>query len=464
MPTDASSKRPSVVRWVVIAIAIALVGALLAYGPKGWRLYKKNKKHVTWENAREVVSNTVSSAFASGDPYDRLPELEKEFTPEKLKSVSRAGGNWILEMQETRPGSNQGRFLYQYNPEEGDPPKGFASDNFLRQAGTVYSLIMLYETVGDAKYLEGAELGAKYLLTRHELVPDKPGMSWFIFEKDVKLGGNALPLLGLVKLKSIRSTDQYDKVIRETADHMVAEQQEDGEYRSFAVYRGKSCDDTDALVADPKVREKCEWDSNIYPGEAMLALARAWAAFGDPKYKASIDRAIGFYGSSKDRWANPAFIPWTTTAMVEMWELTGEEHYSELAFRMTDRIINNVQNLKPTLDFFGAFHKKPSVNTGTYLEGVLDAYRLSVHLGDRERQQLYRLSAYAGYGFLVTLQYDAKMASAYSPHERLLVGGFKSAPNDPAVRIDNTQHSVSALVKGAQYLATTPPRLPLRQP
>ena len=95
----------------------------------------------------------------------------------------------------------------------------------------------------------------------------------------------ALPLLALVKLKGIRSTDQYDRAIRETADHMVSEQQADGEFRSFAQYRGKSCDDAEALK-DEKIKEKCEWDSNIYPGEAMLALARAWAAFGDPKPRA----------------------------------------------------------------------------------------------------------------------------------------------------------------------------------
>lgn len=464
MMIGGKSSRSSGLRRAALVAGLLLIAVGLFYARDGWRLYKKYKKHITAENAREVASNTVASIFASGDPYDSLPELERVFTPEKLKSVSRAGGDWILEMQETRPGRNEGRFLYQFDPEQGDPPKGFASDNFLRQAGTVYSLILLYETVGDEKYLEGAERGVKYLLTRHEPVPGEPGMSWFIFEKDVKMGGNALPLLSLVKLKAIRSTDLYDRVIRETADHMVSEQQEDGEYRSFAVYRGTSCDDTEALLAKEKVREKCEWDSNIYPGEAMLALARAWAAFGDPKYKESIDRAVEFYGSRKERWANAAFIPWTTTAMVEMAELTGDEKYAELAFRMTDRIVNKVQNLKPSLEFFGAFHKKPSVNTGTYLEGVLDAYRLAVHLGDKDRQRLYRLSAYAGYNFLVTLQYDEKMASAYSPHEKLLLGGFKGAPSEPAVRIDNTQHSVSALVKGAQYLATTPPRLPLKTP
>lgn len=371
-------------------------------------------------------------------PAPDAPAQKKELSKESLTQMARAGGDWILRMQHDS-GENRGRFLYEFDPAKGQPSRDFQTDNFLRQAGTAYSLILVYEATHREEYLKGAERAVEYLLSRLVQDPAAPDRSYFEFQGQVKLGGAALPLLSLMKLKQIQKTDRYDEAMVRITRFLVSMQQADGELRSIHLYAGSP--------DHPKIH----WDSAIYPGEAMLALTRRYALTRDEQLLQVLDKAFEFYRTRKDRYLRQAFIPWTTTAMVELYDLTGQERFAEWAIEMTDFLLQT-QILDPAAAAFGSFRPSPSANTGTYLEGILDAYRLVASKNDVERRARYRSSAFAGFRFLKGLQYDAATAERYPQVKPLLVGGFRGGPDDTAVRIDHTQHAVSAIVKGAAYL------------
>ena len=180
----------------------------------------------------------------------------------------------------------------------------------------------------------------------------------------------------------------------------------------------------------------------------MLALIRLYAATDDTVYLRSFDKAFAYYSAKPGRHDSAKFMPWTTSAMVEAYALTRESRYRDFAYKLCDDLIKNEQNLDPASKKYGAFHESPSINTATYLEGLIDAYGVAKAEGDIDRSARYRMSIFAGIRFIQTLQFD----EVDTDTDSLRAGGFASSPNNPDIRIDNTQHASCALAKGVMVL------------
>ena len=97
-----------------------------------------------------------------------------------------------------------------------------------------------------------------------------------------------------------------------------------GQFKSTYVYSGEY-----------EYEKTRNWESEIYPGEAMLALAEMYVIFKEEKYLRSIDWAYNFY-SKDDNWKAHPFIPWSVSAFVRLYIETGEHKYSKFVFRMID--------------------------------------------------------------------------------------------------------------------------------
>ncbi|RMH55165.1 MAG: hypothetical protein D6679_12205 [Candidatus Hydrogenedentota bacterium] len=383
------------------------------------------------------ITNTAPAEFASARSVEDVRRLlEAEVTPERLQAMARSGGDWILRMQVTE-GEDRGRFLYQFNPrKEFRPDASFRKDNFLRQAGTTLSLFALHRLLGEERYRSAALRGRNWILHRARREESRfPGAVFFEFRGKVKLGGTALALLTLL---SGDSAPYIDTAVA-AGEFLLEMQEPSGEFRSIAKYRGSWED------------KKTRWRSEIYPGEAMLALVRLYRATGYEKYLAAVERARKFYRPHPEVSHKAKFMPWTTTAMVEAAELTGRTEFRDFGFELADYIIDHEQNLDFHRRFFGSFHHRPSINTAAYLEGLVDAFRAAVSARDESRIEKYRFSILAAFHFISKLQYRKSDGMRFSREAaRYLVGGFRSSPRSAAVRIDNTQHAVSAAAKALQ--------------
>jgi hypothetical protein len=207
----------------------------------------------------------------------------------------RLGAEWILSMQEP-----SGRFQYWYDPVLGQ----FSSktdDNFLRQAGTSFSLMLVYKMTADLRYFAAARQSVSYLLQfKKQLGVDK---AYFLFHEKAKLGGISLPMLTMLEMRQLTGTREFDETLVQLANMILflQEKYQTGQYKSTYVYRGNYA-----------YEKETGWESKIYPGEALYALAKMYLAFGDAQYKHSMDWALEFY--SRERWISQAFLPWTISA------------------------------------------------------------------------------------------------------------------------------------------------------
>lgn len=364
------------------------------------------------------------------------PERYAHVTAETLEHSIRLGADWIIAMQE-----HHGRFQYWYDPVS-DKFSKKTDDNFLRQAGTSFSLALVYEMTGEPRYLEAARRSVQYLLAFTEsLDTDK---AYFLFRQKAKLGGISLPMLTMLKIRQLTGTTEYDAILTKLANMILFLQKKynTGQYKSTYVYRG-----------DYEYEKNSGWESRIYPGEALYALAGMYQAFGDIRYKQSMDWALEFYYGEK--WKSHAFIPWTISAFASLYEQTGEGEYADYVFFLSNQLLTQ-QNLGADDEVYGSFHSVPSANTASYMEGLGDAIYVARLIEDEERLQLYRERAKMGYRWLLLLQYGEADAIALKRPD-MAQGGFRKTLTNSQLRIDNTQHAISSFAKGLRFIYEVPP-------
>jgi len=121
---------------------------------------------------------------------------------------------------------------------------------------------------------------------------------------------------------------------------------------------------------------------------------------------------------------------------------------AEFIFEMNDWIIDNYQIQKSKYpDEVGGFPKYyPTFSTSVYLEGINDAYYVAKMLNDTVHMNKYADSIKIGTRFVLQTQFT-KNNTFYLENITKSIGGFKTSLTSNDLRIDNTQHSVMALMK-----------------
>jgi len=359
-----------------------------------------------------------------------VPEKYHHISPELLHEALTDGADWIVSMQKPN-----GRFRYWYDPDKNvyNPEQ---QDNFLRQAGTSYSLALAYELTGKMSYLHASRKSLEYLMIFKRELDDK---SYFLYGRMAKLGGVSLPMLTMLKIRSLTGDHQYDSLLHSLANMIIylQDQYEGGQFKSTYVYGG-----------DYEYEKTSGWESKVYPGEALLALAFMYKEFGDERYLNRFNLALNFY--EKENWDYFLFLPWTISAITTMYEQTRDDRFVDFGFRLTDRLLTQ-QNLDPDDEVYGSFHAIPSANTGTYLEGLCDAIHLAEMTKDGQKHSKYLERAKLAYSWLLKLQYTSENTQNFEAPEKTY-GGFRTSQADARLRIDYTQHAVSALAKGLRYV------------
>ena len=423
---------PGIVLLVLLIAGIGTGYYLTRQYPKEWDYWK----NLSGPEKRLAVKLEIKRLWDGIFLPAPQPERYAHVTAETLAHSMRLGADWIVAMQESH-----GRFQYWYDPVS-DEFSSKGDDNFLRQAGTSFSLALVYEMTGEPRYLEAARESVQYLLAfAQPLDADK---AYFLFRKKAKLGGISLPMLTMLKIRQLTGTTEFDELLRKLANMILFLQKKynTGQYKSTYVYRG-----------DYEYEKNSGWESKIYPGEALYALANMYQAFGDARYKQSMDWALEFY--YREKWKSHAFLPWTISAFVSLYEQTGEQKYADYVFFLSDQLLTQ-QNLDGDDEAYGSFHGVPSANTGSYMEGLGDAIHLARLIGDERRLRLYPERAKMGYRWLLMLQYTESDTVGLKRPDMAL-GGLRKTLTGSQLRIDNTQHTISGFAKGLRFIYGVPP-------
>ena len=422
--------------WLKKSLLAFLALIALAIGV-GYYFHENDSKFRYWwslplENRLLSVKLEVQRPFIHLFSSEVDPSTYGHLSRKQLLESVRLGSQWIINMQEP-----SGRFNYWQNPQT-DTYSSKSEDNFLRQAGTNYALVSAFEITKDSLALESAYNSLaylnKYLFTPH------PDTAYYMFRSKAKLGGTALPMLAMLKLREINGDTTYDSRLKALANMILflQEQYGTGEFKSTYIYNGSYTYEKDR-----------GWESNIYPGEAMLALIEMYKAFNDNKYLVSFDRAYEYY-SQNGHWKHFSFMPWATIAMSRAAIVTQEEKYASFAFQMTDRILY-WQNINSSNQEYGSLFGVPTVFTSTWMEGTGEALRLASDRGLSQRESEYLDRLMISLDWLLQLQYTQADIEE-NKYPASAKGGFRRSLIEPEVRIDNTQHAISSILKAIPYI------------
>jgi hypothetical protein len=149
--------KPTSRRKTILWSIIALIGILMIVGiGYGYHLTQEHSRE--WNYWKELPLSVklmgpeleLERLFHRVFPPDIAPERYPHVSANALEDSMRLGADWLLAMQEPK-----GRFKYWYDPVKDEFSTRF-NDNFLRQAGTSYSLSLVYEMTGEERYLNSA--------------------------------------------------------------------------------------------------------------------------------------------------------------------------------------------------------------------------------------------------------------------------------------------------------------------
>jgi AMMECR1 domain-containing protein len=351
--------------------------------------------------------------------YNQLVD-ENDINNELIKERITSAGEWFKNNIDLETGLLQ----YEYFPTQDSYSNG---NNHVRQmasawAGTEIQLFLGQQTMRDVivktidSYL--------YNVVKAQAEDGSP-YTFIKINDDAKLAYNAFLILSLVNMPDYENRDEVIKLL---ADGIVAQQQDDGSYKTY-------------------FQSETNTGQDFYPGEAALALMRYYELTKDEKYLESVKKAFPYY---RDYWhnnKNTAFIPWHSQADLLLYKHTQDKEIPDFVFEMNDWLVDNYQDLpREYPDMKGGFKTTPGNSSSAYLEGVNDAYALAVLVGDEEHKEKYRKALRSGVRFILQMQYHDGNTFYLTKPERA-IGGFRENLMRANIRNDYVQHAAHALIK-----------------
>jgi hypothetical protein len=389
----------------------------------------------------------------------------------RREAAERSGDFMLRVLDDT------GRFTYRINPLY---PKLKKKYNWLRHAGSIYSICQLYESTGKGKYLDAANLATKNLVQQIRptelnnnvfavLISDpaitgsKPELG-----KVVKTGGCALAMIAMCDVDRLNDNKLHRGILLMMSDYIRFCQLPSGSLNSKYLINKQRFD---------------AWQSQYYQGEALVALARVQKRYPTPDVQDTMVRLLVFladtWQASTDLDRTPqrpvsrAFDHWGLLGLHACFELITDaelekysEHWTrerllELAARYAEDELRRVRIEGQQVNI-GCFKGREGEVTPTSirLEGIQAAQNLVIrNSGEftvkfQETPWWWEQRIDLALRFLLTAQYNKGHAKMWPDmpdvdgafHRRAVLG---LEVRNSEIRIDYCQHALSALL--AEY-------------
>jgi hypothetical protein len=332
---------------------------------------------------------------------------------------------------------DQGLIRYVYDPVERRPTKSY---NWLRHAGTVYSVC-----AGYARTHHGAYLAAGTAATARMLEESKidPRGRYIPSRNYIKLGGAGLSLVALTQCMEATGDRANLGQAREFATFVVSQQKPDGEFFSYA----------------PLTIGEARKDgvSEYYPGEAILGLARLAVLDPNPDWREAAIRGADWLIDVRDAGKGPDTLAndhWLMIALSYLYEQTRDPRYLNHSLKLARAVEVQYEANRGTWaqfpDWRGGYYRPPrstpAATRGEGLVAVLDTCKL----------------ASANCEFITPILHDTvrhELAAQYTPEmtwwmvePQEAVGGFAGGLVSLGIRNDFVQHNLSSILGAERHL------------
>lgn len=347
------------------------------------------------------------------------------------------GGDFVL-----RQIQDDGRFHYLYYPLANThaPPGEYSIP---RHAGTVYSMALLYGQTGELRFKVGAERAIAWL---NERIPEScgtPERGCVLEGQWAGLGATALSLVGMLEYQRSTGDERYAPTMRRLLEYVLMLQADNGDF--YHRY------DPHADVIDREDKKM------FFSEEAALALVMAHEVLGDDRYLEAARRALDFLtGPKYDAFFLGNFVygadHWTCIAAEEAWpRLTSVQYldfcrgYSHFMGRLQYEPEGWPVGFEGHYGFSGVMVPQAPAAAG-FTEAVISTWDLSVHHGQPDRELERQVAA----ALDALVRDQLRPANSWMmPDPAAAHGGIRRSLVEQDVRIDFTQHALSALIRGA---------------
>ncbi len=353
--------------------------------------------------------------------------------PADFTAAAVQAGEFILRQQR-----HDGQFYYIYYAFD-HRHVGTSRRSLARHAGAIYSLSQLYGHTQERRVARGAADAARWLL-KHYSRPCGAGRRCIARGRYPRLGHTALTVIALLEYQRATKHAEFEAAARQLSAFVLAMQRADGEF--YHVY--------DVRRQAPKPQPRLMFASE----QAALALLMAHDVFADARYLEGAKRALDFLTGPKYAdflgWFIYGADHWTCIAVEEAWPRLTSRRYLDFC-RGYAAFIRRMQFGSDDRAFAGHYGfshllvpQAPA--TAGFTEALIATYKLSLHheQPDKVLQAQTRVALEALRRD--QLRDDNSYLAKSAPHAR---GGVRRSLVQQDVRLDFTQHALSALIHGA---------------
>jgi hypothetical protein len=365
------------------------------------------------------------------------------YFPKLVYRSGQGGAEWLQ-----RANGTDGRYLDGFVPALRVPIEG---ESYLRQAAATFALGRAARYYNNDK---AAAVARQALLTL--LIDTAPEDA-----RETQVLACALPAGAVNRLAATALLVQAVTELPAPASDLVEKAEQLCNYLRKVQRADGSFACTDAAADD---REAI----NLYSGEAVYALAHAYALRPAPWKLEAVRKALPFYQAHWRAAKSLTLVPRHTAAYAEAYAQTRDKAYADFVFEMNDWLctfqFTQLDPLHPQWlgGFMGCADGKPAavppqVGSAVYAESLAEAARIARQIGDVPRWQRYKDTCERCLQFVVSLQYtDANSQHFAEWYRPTVLGAFHASHTDGNLRLDYTQQAVSALVAYLTHLPEAP--------
>ncbi len=378
---------------------------------------------------------------------DGQTDPKQGLSDEALVDGIRRAADWF----ETMRFEEKSRFYYEYNPYRDHHVEG--SYNLLRHAGSTWSIVQAYGLTGDEAYRRLAEYALEWVEGKSRTEEREGRTIRYVVEpwnRKAKLGGAGLWLLALSEHARLTGDTDNLELMQQIANHIyLAQDPESGQFESF--HEGPGLAESDHV-------------SDYYPGEAMFALHRARPFLSDVPVCEITQKGLAHMLEDEPREMRAdryRFVnQWNAYTIREYRRDCDDGQFDWVWERDLEHMLTTTSTFEKAPVMAGAYISNDgAVNTSpTRLEALT---LICTELGAEDTEVAERCDPVIRRvaGMQLSLQHGPANSWLWSNPEATH-GGFPREMDRETIRIDFTQHHLSAMYNAVEFLRHVSPTGP----